>query len=273
MKKTSKICYSALATSIAFCAASFLGGCEKSRNDSPFPIIEYNQGQDEKARTSAISYLNTEGDLPARLFIAQFYLSRYMRDGNKLNIKEIKEYYRGIDSVKDLSRSNKLYSQLVWLGKYLDAAILFYGDKQHEQAKKLLDSYCPFANLDEKIDCHLEHTDYFYKMSETSPSRDNFEKAFLQVSVVGDAYHSDEAAGRALWLLANYDVEFADRRARQYADRNPWNDHVMTEYCRALDKYRNSNLEDEKVYAAMYMRSDCQEYAAIPPKALESVTH
>lgn len=266
MKKTSKICCSALATSIAFCAAGFLVACEKSGNDSPFPIIEYNQGQDEKARTSAISYLNTEGDLPARLFIAQIYLSRYMRDGNKLNVEEIKKYYRGIDSVKDLSRSNKSYGQLVWLAKYLDAAILFYGDKQHEKAKKLLDSYCPFENFDEKIECHLQRTDYFYKLSESSPSRDNFEKAFLQASVVGDAYHSDKATGRSLWLLANYDIEFAGMRARQYAGRNPWSDHVMMEYCRALDKYRYSNLESDKMYAVLYERSDCQEYSRASQK-------
>lgn len=261
MTKTLKNYFAVLATSLALCATGFLVACERMPEESPSAIFEYNDGNDEKAITSAVSYLNTEGDLPARLFIAQFYLSRYMRDGNQSNVEEIKKYYRGIDSVKDLSKSNKIYNQLVWLGKYLDAAILFYGDKQHDKAKKLLDSYCPSTNFDEKLGCHLKHADYFYKTAETSPSRDNFEKAFLQVSVVGDAYHSDEAVGRALWLLANYDVEFADRRARPYTTRSSWNDHVMTEYCRALDKYRNSNLEDEKVYAAMYRRSECQAYS------------
>lgn len=245
-----------------------LSACGKIGEHPPSPFFEYDDGHDEKALSLAIDDLDTKYDLPSRLFIAQYYLSRYMRTGDASNAANLKKYYRGVGSLEDLSRSNKVYDELMWLGKYLDAAILLYVDKKPDAAKTLLDSYCPMSDFNKKMGCHADHIEYFDDSAQTSLSRDNLEKAFIQISVVGDVYHYEGAVGHSLWLLAQYDVAYAEKRAESFRARNPWNDFVMTEYCHVADQYRDSAVEDHEKYAAAYNRSNCRLYVDSIPTGL-----
>lgn len=148
-----KILYKAFFTrtaSLTLLIAGALSACGKIGVHSPSPFFEYDDGHDEKALSLAIDDLGAKYDLPSRLFIAQYYLSRYMRTGDASNAKSLKKYCQGVGSLKDLSRSNKVYDELMWFGKYLDAAAFLYVDKNPSAAKALLDSYCPMSDFDKK---------------------------------------------------------------------------------------------------------------------------
>ena len=266
MKKLSRTYYALLSASVVLLVASALSACEKVGGHPPSPLFEYDDGHDEIALNLAIDELDTKYDLPGRLFIAQYYLSRYMRSGDVSDAKNLKKYYQGVSSLKGLSRSNKIYDELMWLGKYLDAAILLYVDKEPDAAKALLDSYCPMSDFSKKMNCHADHTEYFDDSAQTSLGRDNLEKAFLQISAVGDVYHHEGATGHALWLLANYDVTYAAKRAEAFKVRSTWNDFVMAEYCRVVDEHHDSPavLNYEK-YVAAYNHSNCKLYVGLTP--------
>lgn len=259
--RMNKKCVKSYAVSAVIMLATLMSGCNKSGYLDDDPLLEYDDGNDERALSLAIDDLGTKYDLPSRLFIAQYYLSRYMRTADASDAENLKKHYRGVGSLEDLSRSNKVYDELMWLGKYLDAAILLYVDKKPDAAKALLDSYCPMSDFSKKMNCHADHIEYFDDSAQTSLSRDNLEKAFLQISAVGDVYHHEGAAGHALWLLANYDVTYAAKRAEAFKVRNTWNDFVMTEYCRAVDEYQDSTaVRDHEKYAAAYNHSSCGLY-------------
>lgn len=71
------------------------------------------------------------------------------------------------------------------------------------------------------MSCHAGHIEYFDGNAKTCLRRDNLEKAFIQASVVGDVYHHEGTAGHALWLLAQYAVTCAEKRAEAFKVRNP----------------------------------------------------
>lgn len=53
----------------------------------------------------------------------------------------------------------------------------------------------------------------------------------------------------------------AEKRAEAFKVRNPWNDYVMTEYCRAVEEYHDSTtVRDYQKYAAAFARSNCRLY-------------
>lgn len=266
MRKKFAKSYIASATGVMILLAVLMGGCKKNGHFDDDPLVEYDRGNDQRALSLAVDDLGTKYDLPSRLFIAQYYLSRYMRTGDASDAENLKKYYRGVGSLEDRSRSNKVYDELMWLGKYLDAAILLYVDKKPSASKALLDSYCPMSDFHKKMSCHADHTEYYDDSAQTSLSRDNLEKAFLQISAVGDVYHHEGATGHALWLLANYDVTFAAKRAEAFKVRSTWNDFVMAEYCRAVDEYHDSPavLNYEK-YVAAYNHSNCRLYVELTP--------
>lgn len=69
-------------------------------------------------------------------------------------------------------------------------------------------------------------------------------------------------------LLAQYDVTYAEKRAEVFKVRNPWNDFVMTEYCRVADQYRDSAVEDHEKYAVAHNHSNCRLYVDSTPEGL-----
>jgi hypothetical protein len=215
--------------------------------------------------------LGTKTDLADRLFIVQYDLARYLETGEHRYADEIDQYYRGVGSLdKTLSRDYiKVYDELMQLARYYDAAILLHVKKDQKAALALLDSYCPMADYEKKVRCHVKNYWYFESQARGGHDRVKEEAAFIADLAVGMAYNDYKMIGHALEIQAGYDIQHATERAALYAERNDNNDEVMRRFCLVPAQYfkYGPDTENYDAYVAAFERANCKAY--LPPEATQ----